>query len=289
MTALAAEGVPVSETCRILQLSRATFYRHQAALRLVSPHGPALPASDEELLAQIREVAGCHAHWGYRRITSYLRRKKGLHVNRKRVRRLMRANSLSVPVTRYKAKRAETRSKPRPTRRNEWWGTDMTKFYVQGLGWLYLVVVLDWYTKRALGWALDTRPKTELWLKALEQAVTTGCPLGSRACQISLMSDNGSQPTSGRYEQVLETLGIAHATTSYNNPKGNADTERFMRTFKEEVVWPNEFSSWEEALAAVEAFFRFYNEDYPHSALKGLSPLDFEHQLNQTAAAPVAA
>ena len=51
-----------------------------------------------------------------------------------------------------------------------------------------------------------------------------------------LMSDNGSQPMSTCYETILETLGIEHITTSYNNPKGNADTERFMRTFKEEVV-----------------------------------------------------
>ena len=283
----------MAETCRILQLSRASYYRHQASLRLVEKPTAAAGlkrATDEELLSRIRDVAGNHQLWGYRRVTAYLRQKKGLKVNRKRVRRLMRGAGLSVPVKRYRAKRTETRSKPRPVRPNEWWGTDMTKFYVQNLGWLYLVVVLDWYTKRALGYSLSTRPKTELWLRALHQAVATACPLGSRACQISMMSDNGSQPTSHRYEQVLETLGIAHTTTSYNNPKGNADTERFMRTFKEEVVWPNEFSSLEEAQAAVDAFFRFYNEDYPHSALGGKSPIDFEQSLNQTApAAAVAA
>lgn len=291
---LAAEGVPVSETCRILHLARASYYRRRGQRALPPaveemPPGAKKKASDQDLLAQIRELAGAHPFWGYRRITASLRGKRGLKVNKKRVRRLMRQDSLSVPLTRYKAKReVDNRSKPKPTRSNEWWGTDMTKFYVQGLGWLYLVVVLDWYTKRALGYSLDLRPKTELWLKALDQAVGVGCPLGSRTYGLSLMSDNGSQPTSSRYEAVVETLGITHATTSYNNPKGNADTERFMRTFKEEVVWPNEFSSLEEARAAVEAFFRFYNEDYPHSALNGLSPADFENQLNQTATAAAA-
>ncbi len=281
------------ETCRILHLSRASYYRRRERTACgrgkrgeTSGTSPARSASDEELLAPIREVAGLHPFWGYRRITAYLRRKRGLQVNRKRVRRLMREDALSVPLTRYKAKRTvDNRSKPKPTRVNQWWGTDMTKFYVQGLGWLYLVVVLDWYTKRALGFSLALRPKTELWVKALEQAVSAGCPLGSRTYGLSLMSDNGSQPTSARYEGVVEMLGITHVTTSYNNPKGNADTERFMRTFKEEVVWPNEFSSMEEAGAAVEAFFRFYNEDYPHSALNGLSPVDFENQLTRTAAA----
>jgi len=184
----------------------------------------------------------------------------------------MRLYGLSVPQKRYKAKRTENRSKPRASRMNEWWGTDMTKFYVQNISWLYLVVVLDWYTKRALGYALSLRPKTELWLGALHQAVMTACPSGSRSFEIRLMSDNGSQPTSRRYEKEFETLGIAHAKTSYNNPKGNADTERFLRTFKEEAIWPNEFESLEEAERSVDAFFRFYNEDYPHSALDGRAP-----------------
>lgn len=278
----------MSETCRILHLSRASYYRRRCQQQRRT-RTTTIRASEEDLLARIRELAGEHPFWGYRRITSSLRHKQGLLVNKKRVRRLMREDSLSVPLTRYKAKRTfDTRSKPKPTRANEWWGTDMTKFSVPGLGWLYLVVVLDWYTKRALGYSLDLRPKTELWLKALDQAVSVACPLGSRTYGLSLMSDNGSQPTSSRYEAVIETLGITHATTSYNNPKGNADTERFMRTFKEEVVWPNEFNSLEEAQQAVRAFFCFYNEDYPHSALKGLSPVDFEHSLNQTQPAAAA-
>jgi transposase InsO family protein len=244
---------------------------------------PVVEPCDAELLARIKDVAGNHARWGYRRVSAYLRRKKGLHVNRKRVRRLMRTHGLSVPVKCYKAKRKETRAKPKPTHKNQWWGTDMTKFYVHGAGWLYLVVVLDWYTKRILGHSLHLRSKAPEWLEALHQAVAVACPLGSRAYDVHLMSDNGSQPTSTKYEEVLLTLGIAHVTTSYNNPKGNADTERFMRTFKEEVVWPNEFSSFDEACSEVDAFIRFYNEDYPHSTLDGMSPIDFENQLNQTA------
>lgn len=274
--------MPVAETCRILRLSRASYYRHQRALTIVQPEIPHQGASEAALLEKIRDLAGKHPFWGYRRITAFLQHKCSVNVNRKRVRRLMRLDGLSVPVKRYKAKRTETRSKPQPTRRNEWWGTDMTKFYVQGLGWLYLVVVIDWYTKRALGYSVGLRPKTDLWLQALHQAVEVGCPAGTRAEDVHLMSDNGSQPTSARYEKVLEILRIEHVTTSYNNPKGNANTERFMRTFKEEVVWPNEFTSLEEAIAAVNTFFLFYNLDYPHSALMGMSPIDFEASLNQT-------
>jgi len=241
----------------------------------VKPEAPRQEAPEAALLEKIRDLAGKHPFWGYWRITAFLQHKCSLGVNRKRVRRLMRLDGLSVPVKRYKAKRVETRSKPQPTRRNDWWGTDMTKFYVQGLGWLYLVVVIDWYTKRSLGYALGLRPKTDLWLQALHQAVEVACPGRSRSEDVHLMSDNGSQPTSTRYETILETLGIEHVTTSYNNPKGNADTERFMRTFKEEVVWPNEFETLGQATAAVDVFFLFYNRDYPHSAYMGMSPIDF--------------
>jgi putative transposase len=284
ITLLEAEGIPVTETCRILDLSRASFYRRRTDDEAVGEEREA-PPEETALTQAIRELAALHPAWGYRRITSFLCRKRSLKVNRKRVRRIMRACGLSVPVKRYKANRTETRSKPRPTKPNQWWGTDMTKFYIQHIGWVYLVVVLDWYTKRAIGHALSLRPLTSLWLQALTQAVETACPQGSRTYEVNLMSDNGSQPTSLRYENAVATLGINHVTTSYNNPKGNADTERFMRTFKEEVVWPTEFESLEEATAAVETFFRFYNQDYPHSTLGGLSPIDFQNSLNQTAVA----
>ena len=152
----------------------------------------------------------------------------------------------------------------------------MTKFYVQHVGWLYVVVVLDWFTKRALGHSLGLRPTTDLWLDALNTAVATACPAGSRSYELNLMSDNGSQPTSKKYETALVTLGIQHVTTSFNNPKGNADTERFMRTFKEEAVWPWEYETLVEAQRTVQTFFEFYNRDYPHSTLGGMIPRDFE-------------
>ena len=276
------------ETCRILQLSRSSYYRRQQSLSLLTTAAASeapVEAEEAQFIEIIRRIAGAHPFWGYRRISAYLRTKCGICANRKRVRRIVRKLGLSVAVKTHAAKRAVTRSKPRPTRMNQWWGTDMTKFYVEHVGWVYLVVVLDWYTKRVLGYGVGLRPTTDLWLRALGQAVQIACPSGSRSYEIQLMSDNGSQPTSQRYEKELETLGVIHVTTSYNNPKGNADTERFMKTFKEEVVWPNEFESFAEAATAVEGFIRFYNYDYPHSALGERSPIDFEQSLNQISVA----
>lgn len=272
------DGIPVSETCRILQLPRSSIYRN---LQKDPGKKKRLQQEDHALIELIRTISADHPFWGYRRVTAYIRYRHGLLVNRKRILRLMRLEGLLVPQKRYKAKRTEGRSKPRATAPNHWWGTDMTKFYVQNTGWIYLVVLIDWYTKRVLGYSINIRPNTDLWLSALLQAVQTACPLGSRAYGINLMSDNGSQPTSKRYEKELKMLGINHVTTSYNNPKGNADTERFMRTFKEEVIWPNEFESFQEAVDRIDIFFHFYNNEYPHSTIGGMSPIAFENSLNQ--------
>jgi putative transposase len=69
-------------------------------------------------------------------------------------------------------------------------------------------------------------------------AVDNNCFLGSREYDLNLMSDNGAQPTSEKYEKASKLFGIKHITTSYSNPKGNADTEGFMRTLKEEIIYP---------------------------------------------------
>jgi transposase InsO family protein len=191
----------------------------------------------------------------------------------------MKENALLVDVKQYKAKRRPQRAKPEAQRQNQIWGTDMTKFYVDTVGWLYFVIVLDWYTKKIVGWNLSLRSKAEQWITALNQAVENELVSGSREYNLMLISDNGSQPTSIKYENNCDTLGIKHITTSYSNPKGNADTERFFRTFKEEVVWVNMFDTVEDATISVESFLTFYNNDYPHSTLGNISPVDFIKQL----------
>ena len=197
----------------------------------------------------------------------------------------MKENNLIVEKKQYKAKRTPQKEKPRPDKVNQWWGTDMTKFYVNYIGWVYFVVVLDWYTKKAVGHKQNIRSKADDWIDALNMAIELNCPLGAREYGLNLMSDNGSQPTSIKYEKQAALLGINHITTSYNNPKGNADTERFMRTFKEELIYVNEFDSFEEAKMKVDEFINYYNNFYLHSSLGYMSPVDFENKkLNKNVA-----
>lgn len=197
----------------------------------------------------------------------------------------MKENNLLVKQKVYKAKRTPTRSKPKPTRPNQWWGIDMTKFLVNSVGWVYLVIVLDWYTRKIIGYNIGIQSKTPDWLAALQMAVTNQCPNGAREYHLHLMSDNGSQPTSTTFMNACKTLCIEQAFTSYNNPKGNANTERAIRTIKEDCIWVNEWDIFEDVEPAIQQWIHDYNYLYPHSMLNDLSPVEFEQTCTKQEAA----
>jgi transposase InsO family protein len=237
---------------------------------------PLIAQRNDALLQRVQALKAEHPFWGYRRIWAYLRFVEQWAVNKKRVWRLMREHHLVVPPTPKKAKRTPTRSKPKPTKPNEWWGIDMTKVMVEGFGWVYVVLVLDWYTKKIVGYYAGVPCTARHWLAALDMAVNREFPTGARDQGVSLMSDNGCQPTSLAFMQACQTLGIHQVFTSYNNPKGNADTERMMRTLKEECLWLQEWTSAFELIRALEVWITDYNTHYLHSSLGYQSPRQFE-------------
>ena len=225
----------------------------------------------------IRALKLEHPFWGYRRVWAHLTYVQGLLINKKRVLRLMREHELIVkPNLRLKALRTPTRSKPRPTRPNEWWGIDMTKVFVEGFGWVYIVLVLDWHTKKIVGWFAGLQCKSAHWLEAVEMAVLRQFPGGARGAGVSMMADNGCQPTSEFFMRSCALLGIHQAFTSYNNPRGNADTERMMRTMKEELLWLREWRSPFELFSALGEWIEKYNTTYLHSTLGYMPPVRFE-------------
>lgn len=278
MHALRQSGYTVTAACSALGLSRSSFYgaSHPSRDRKKPAIGSVKADRDRKLLERIKQIRRDHPFWGYRRITAWLRRRCDVQVNRKRVYRIMRVHNLTVKQKQYQAKRTPQRSKPKPTRMNQWWGIDMTKFSVDKLGWIYMVVVLDWYTRKIVGYHIGLQSKTAEWLTALDMAVKEQCPDGAREHRLHLMSDNGSQPTSVSFINACATLNIDQAFTSYNNPKGNANTERVIRTIKEDCIWINEWGSLEEAKRTIEQWIHDYNYLYPHSALNYLSPVEFE-------------
>lgn len=166
----------------------------------------------------------------------------------------------------------------------------MTKVMIPSFGWAYLQIVLDWYTKKIVGWSISKNSKTRVWLDALDMAVMIQFPDGIRESErLKLVSDNGSQPTSKTFEAHSKMLNIEQIFTSYSNPKGNADTERMMRTIKEDFVYVNEFDSVNDFREKFDEWADWYNKNYPHSANKYKPPYHVERdyvnillQLNLT-------
>jgi transposase InsO family protein len=133
---------------------------------------------------------------------------------------MMKEQGFMISPTVHKAKRTSQRSKIRAEKPRQIWGIDMSKFLIPVTGWVYLVIVLDWYSKKIVGWDLSSRSKTGEWKRAVEVAVEREFPKGVRGRGLKLISDNGSQPTSRSFMKNMATLGIEQIFTSYSNSQG---------------------------------------------------------------------
>jgi len=236
---------------------------------------------NEYILKRIKDIKAEHPFWGYRRVWAYLRYIDGLIVNKKRVYRLMREHNLTVkPNTRLIAKRISERPKPRPDRPKQWWGIDMTKVMTDR-GWVYVVIVLDWCTKKIVGHYSGRQARTKEWLHALNKALNREYPQGVRGNRLKLISDNGSQPTSLSFMKACSNLEVQQVFTSYNNPKGNADTERMIRTMKEELFWLREWENEREISLELHKWVEYYNQCYLHSALGYRTPIQAEKEYQK--------
>jgi len=238
---------------------------------------------NSSIVERIKGIKAEHPFWGYRRIWAHLKYVDELEINKKRVFRLLQKHDLLVkPNTKLKAIRTPTRSKPKPDRPNQWWGIDMTKVMIQGFGWMYIVVVLDWYSKKIVGYYAGMQCRSNHWLEALDMAANRQFADGVREKHLHLMSDNGSQPTSISFMKACRDMLISQAFTSYNNPKGNADTERVFRTMKEELIWLREWNSPFEMADALAKWIEYYNTRYLHSALGYKAPSKFEEEYQNS-------
>ena len=236
---------------------------------------------NKPILKRIEELKEKHPFWGYRRIWAHLVYVDQMTINKKRVYNLMKQNRLLVSKeTRLKAKRTPCRSKPKAKKPNEIWGIDMTKIKTE-IGWIYIVIVLDWYSKKIVGKQVNLASKTQDWLEALEEGVTKQYPEGVLGKHLHLVSDNGCQPTSTRFMKSCKTMGIKQIFTSYNNPKGNAETERAIRTMKEELFWVQEWQGAKQIEDTLNKWVANYNKTYLHSSLGYKSPEWIEANFNK--------
>jgi len=269
--ALVEQGYAATVVAAALMISRSSLYYRK------KPRGS---RADRKWDEQIVQACGEKTAYGYRRVTWWLRRKEGLHVNGKRVLRVMRERSLLVRSRRLRARRKKEWGRVEASRPNQIWQSDMTKIWAgPAVGWAYLVCVIDCCTREIVGWNLSHRCRTEAALAAVEQAVLERLPTGSREENVTLTTDNGTQFTSSRFLETLGRLSITHRRTAYHHPEGNSYIERFHRSLKEEEVWTAEYRSLEESRASISRWIEEYNHDRPHRGIENRTPheafLDF--------------
>jgi len=261
---MVTEGYTATLVAATLAISRSSLYYRK------KPRGSRADRTYDERIVM---ACGEKLAYGYRRVAWWLRRKEGLVLNHKRVLRVMRERGLLVRSRRLRARRRKEWGRVEVSRPNEIWQSDMTKVWAgPGVGWAYMVSVIDCCTREIVGWNLSPRCRTEDALAAIEQAVLERLSAGSREANVTLTTDNGTQFTSSRFLETLGRLGITHRRTAYHHPEGNSYIERFHRSLKEEEVWTAEYRSLEEARTSIARWIEEYNHHRPHGGVKNSTP-----------------
>jgi len=188
----------------------------------------------------------------------------------------MREEGLSRPKVWHRPLRPKRIEKMRPRRANQSWQIDMTSFQLSNLVPLFLVVVIDCYTRQIVGWTLHRRCRASEWTSAVRMSAESQGWQGKGDLQgLVLRSDNGAQPCSKKFVEYLSRLGIRGQYTGYNAPDDNAYVERVIRTIKEEEIWWNHYDNFQEAQEAVDSYIQFYNQERIHSSLGYQTPNEF--------------
>ena len=258
------------------RVSRASFYRSLKGQR---------PAEEEmEVRSVIQQIALEHRRrYGYRRICAELRR-RGMQVNHKRVLRMMRKDNLLAlrrrrfVVTTDSSHKFEVylnlARRMKRTGRDQLWVADITYIRLKA-EFVYLAVILDAFSRKVVGWALDRTLASRLTIAALEHAIVQRRPRPGLVHH----SDRGLQYARGEYVAILEKFGIVPSMSRPANPYDNASCESFMKTLKREEIYANRYDNLEHLRTNIEEFIeQYYNRQRLHSALGYQSPEEFERQ-----------
>lgn len=232
------------------------------------------------IMRKIDEIHLKIPFYGYRRMTIELNN-LGHRVNEKRVRRLMEKMRILALYPKPKLSIPAQPEKKYPyllrgvaiERVNQVWSTDITYIPLSG-GFLYLVAVMDWFSRCVLSWELSNTLEEEFCLEALEKALQIGRP------EI-FNSDQGSQFTGHRFTSRLELDGISISWDGKGRALDNVFVERLWRSVKYEKVYPECFSSVSEAYSGLKEYFIFYNEKRPHQALQYSTPLRVYYGIDE--------
>ena len=255
-------ALPVVRQCQLLELARSTAY--------YTPK----PVSAEDL-ARMRRMDELHLEFPFAgsRMLRDLLRNEGHTVGRKRVRRLMRLMGLEALYRRPNTSRKHAHHPIYPyrlrdltiDRPNQVWATDIT-YIPMRRGFLYLVAIVDWYSRKVLAWRLSNTLTTDFCIEALQEAITRyGTP-------DIFNTDQGSQFTSADFTDVLRNHGIRISMDGKVCWRDNVFVERLWRTIKYDEVYLKAYESVSHAKTNLGAFITLYNSRRPHQAFAGRTP-----------------
>ena len=252
----------LSRQCRLLEVSRSSLYYR--------PKGES--AETLALMRQIDELFLKYPFYGSRQIVRHLRA-KGVRVGRHRVRRLMRLMGLEAIYRAPKTSKAHPEHKVYPyllrgleiERPNHVWCADITYIPVCS-GFLYLVAVMDWASRRVLSWRLSNTLDARFCVEALDEALLRYGKPGI------FNTDQGSQFTSGGFVARLEEAGVKISMDGRGRFLDNIFIERLWRSLKYEAVYLHELANGLEARRVIGEWMTFYSLERPHSSLEGKTP-----------------
>ena len=267
---------PIDVLARVLRMSRAGYY---AWLR---GRGRQREQADAMLLTDIRRVyADNDRRYGSPRLYRELR--KTVSCGKERIERLMRDNGIKAKhAKKFKVTTDSNHNLPvAPNvlagrfeweRPNQAWVGDMT-YIPTDEGWLYLAVLIDLFSRRIVGWAMDKRITRHLPLRALHMAVQRRGPSKG----LIHHTDQGSQYASDDYRKALTSYGMICSMSARGRCYDNAVAESFFHTLKVELVHDRRFASREQAMSAIFNFMEvYYNTRRMHSVLDYVSPAEYE-------------
>lgn len=251
------EDVTLSRQCELLSIGRTSIYYESGCSQ-----------KNIELMHRMDELYTEDPTRGTRRLSNGLRKRFGLHAGRGKVRRLMDWMGIGAIYPKRRLSSANKQHKKYPyllrnvaiTRVNQVWSTDITYVRLKG-GYVYLVAVIDWYSRYVLSWRLSTTLETRFCREALEEA------LNKYGNPEVFNTDQGCQFTSEEFTQVLLSQGIQISMDGKGRALDNVFVERLWRTVKQEDLYLKEYSSVSECKEGLKKYFLRYNTIREHQSL----------------------
>lgn len=255
--------ITIKRQADLLSVNRTSVYRSSNEKR----------ESEENILImhQIDEIYMKHPYFGYRRMTSFLR-DRGIEVNRKRVRRLMKHMGLEAIYPKPNLSKRFHAQHIRPyllrgltiDRPNQVWGIDIT-YIRMGKGFMYLFNIIDWYSRKVIDYELSSTLEKGFVLRCLKRAFSR--------CKPEIMnSDQGSHFTNAAYLQLLEKEEVKISMDGKGRATDNSRTERYFRSLKYECIYLNEYEDPRALRKGIARYVQFYNEERPHQSLNEAKP-----------------